>query len=469
MSDVDRSGTKRDWLRPDVPRARAAKPGGGRRANDGDDLHDPPSRRARDDEERERSKRPADRGRSAPEHGGSRQDGREPHGDKPERKEADKGEHKPDGDDGKAKGGKDGGKPKKPAPKWPFALAAVVVLGFVGVVLWIVFAPRPDVWTDDATVTVHYAVVSPRIAGRVVSVPVDDDQVVKGGDLLALLDPRDNETAVATAQAQVERDTAQTGDVQANVERQPSLIDQSSAEVDSAKARLALAQADARRFDNLASTGAGTGQQRQQAEAQLQQAQASLRGAQAQVDAAQKQLDVLKQQKRASDAALRADRAQLDQAKLNLGYTRVLAPLDGVVAERAVQVGNYVAPGATLMALVPLQDAYVEANYREVDLLHVRAGQHATVHVDAYNIDLDGVVNGVPAASGAAFAPIAPSNATGNFTKVVQRLPVRIDIAPNQPLAKLLRVGFSVETTIHTGLADVVAEQGRDPHAVTGR
>ena len=238
---------------------------------------------------------------------------------------------------------------------------------------------------------------------------------------------------------------------------------------ETARGRGAASQSDARRFENLASTGAGTGQQRQQADTALQQNQASLRAAQAQVDAATKQLAVLKKQREASEATMQADKARLDQAKLNLSYTRVLAPLDGMVSQRSVQVGNYVAPGATLMTLVPLQEVYVEANYREEDLAHVRAGQHATIHVDAYDVDLDGVVNGVPAASGAAFAPIAANNATGNFTKITQRLPVRIDIAPNQPSAKLLRLGFSVETTIHTGLTDVVAEQRGDPRAATGR
>jgi membrane fusion protein, multidrug efflux system len=132
-----------------------------------------------------------------------------------------------------------------------------------------------------------------------------------------------------------------------------------------------------------------------------------------------------------------------------------------------VQVGNTVAPGATLMTVVPLAQVYIIANYREVDLLHVRSGQHVTIHVDAYKIDLSGTVEGVPPASGASFAPIQPNNATGNFTKIVQRLPVKINLDPDQPLAKLLRVGLSVETTIHTGLEDVVDEQRRSSSRVT--
>jgi membrane fusion protein (multidrug efflux system) len=119
------------------------------------------------------------------------------------------------------------------------------------------------------------------------------------------------------------------------------------------------------------------------------------------------------------------------------------------------------------MTVVPLDQVYIEANYRETDLLHVRSGQPVTIHLDAYNMDLRATVDGVPPASGAAFAPIAPNNATGNFTKIVQRLPVKIMVASGQPLAKLLRVGLSVETTIHTGLEDVVGEQRRSTNRVT--
>jgi membrane fusion protein (multidrug efflux system) len=139
-----------------------------------------------------------------------------------------------------------------------------------------------------------------------------------------------------------------------------------------------------------------------------------------------------------------------------------------MVGERSVQVGNYVSPGTTLMTVVPLDQVYIEANYREVALLHVRSGQSVTIHLDAYNIDLRGTVDSVPPASGTSFAPIAPNNATGNFTKIVQRLPVKIVVASGQPLAKLLRVGMSVETTIHTGLEDVVDEQLRSTDRVTG-
>jgi membrane fusion protein, multidrug efflux system len=346
-----------------------------------------------------------------------------------------------------------------PLPRWPLVLAGLVVAIFAAVVLYIIFRPRPDVSTDDAYVMVHYATIAPRISGQVAMVPVDDNEVVKTGQVLATLDPRDYETALASAEAAVARDGSVLEEISANLSRQPSIIEEQQAAVASARARLAFAHDNARRYGNLAATGAGTMQEHQQADTTLEQGQAALDGAEASLAAARRQLGVLKAQISAAEAAVRADEARLEQAKLNLSYTQVRAPIDGMVGERSVQVGNYLSPGTTLMTVVPLDRVYIEANYREVALLHVRSGQPVTIHLDAYDIDLKGTVDSVPPASGAAFAPIAPNNATGNFTKIVQRLPVKIVVTPGQPLAKLLRVGLSVETTIHTGLEDVVDEQ----------
>jgi membrane fusion protein (multidrug efflux system) len=373
-------------------------------------------------------------------------------------------------EDGKSKDREvqDADKFPAPLPRWPFILVGLVVAIFAAAVLYTIFRPRPDVWTDDAYVTVHYATIAPRISGQVATVPVDDNDTVKIGQVLATLDPRDNQTAVAAAEAAVARDRSQLDEISATVSRQPSIIAEQQAAVASARARLAFAQADARRYGNLAATGAGTTREHQQADSTLQQGQASLDSAEASLDAARRQLDVLKAQRSAAEAAVKADEAQLEQARLNLSYTQIRAPIDGMVGERSVQVGNYVGPGSTLMTVVPLDQVYIEANYREVALLHVRSGQPVTIHLDAYDIDLKGTVDSVPPASGAAFAPIAPNNATGNFTKIVQRLPVKIVVTPGQPLAKLLRVGLSVETTIHTGLEDVVDEQRRSSDRVTG-
>ena len=357
--------------------------------------------------------------------------------------------------------------PKRKPARWPWVVAGLVLVVFVAVVLVRIFAPKPDVWTDDAYVTVHYVTVAPRVPGQVATVQVNDNQLVKTGQILVTLDPRDYQASLAMAEATLERDQALLVDASATVARQPALILEQEAAVDAARARLDFARINKKRYENLAATGAGTAQQHQEADSTLAQDDASLQGTTAALEAARRQMDILRAQVLSAQATVASDKARLEQAKLNLSYTRIVAPLDGMVGEKTVQVGNYVSSGAVMLTVVPLVQMYIQANYRELDLRHVRSGQHVTIHVDAYDIDLDGIVDSVPPASGAVFSPIPPNNATGNFTKIVQRLPVKIVVSPTQKLAKLLRVGFSVETTIHTGLEDVVGEQNGSLSRVT--
>ena len=391
---------------------------------------------------------PHEDGKDRPKH-----DKDKPEGDKDDPKHD---KEKPKGDKGKPE---EDGPPPRRGPVWPWVVGGVVVVGFVAVVLVIIFAPAPDVWTDDAYVTAHYATIAPRVSGQIASVDVEDNQPVQAGQLLATIDDRDFRASLASAEAMLERDRAQLADTSASIARQPAVVDQSQTRNPSAAAQLALAQANQRRYHDLAATGAGTVQARQQADEQVQQARSAVDQAKASTEAARRQIPILQAQRAAAAATVKADEAQVEQARLNLSYTRLLAPLDGMVGQRTVQVGNYVAPGASLMVVVPLDRIYIEANYREEALRHVLPGQHVRIHVDAYNLYLDGVVNSVPPASGAAFGAIQPNNATGNFTKIVQRLPVKILVSPGQNEARLLRLGFSVETTIDTGLADVAAEQ----------
>ncbi len=363
-------------------------------------------------------------------------------------------------------------KKEKPKPKWPWFLAGAVVLGFVALVVWLVFAPKRVVETDDARVVVHYTNVAPRVSGQVASVLVDDNQPVYAGQLLVTLDPRDYLASVANAEATLARDRARVGGASGSLARQPALIGQAQANIPAAQARLALAQDNAVRYRNLAATGAGTVQSRQQAEAALQQAQSDLDSALAALQAAQQQIPILNADRRSAEAQVGIDQASLDQARLNLSYTRITAPMDGMVGQRSVQIGNFVSAGGPLMSVVPLREVYIEADYREVALRNVLPGQHVRIHVDAYNIDLDGTVDSLAPATGATFSAIPPENATGNFTKIVQRLTVKILVSPNQPAARLLRVGLNVETRIDTGLANVVgAQDQRGPAArpVTSR
>ncbi|MED5544321.1 HlyD family secretion protein [Novosphingobium decolorationis] len=341
-------------------------------------------------------------------------------------------------------------------PHWPWYAGGFVILAFIAYVLFSLFVPRSEVTTDDARVTAHYAVIAPRVAGQVVSVDVEDNQMVKKGQLLARLDDRDFRVAVDEAQAQLDRDLAQVANAEAALARQPALVAQEQAQVRQASARLDLAEANATRYDNLANSGSGSRQAQQQARATQREQASRVEEARAAVQAATRELAVLRAAREAALSAVKADRARLAQAKLDLGYTRITAPVDGMVGQREAEPGNYVAPGAALMAVVPLEETFVEANYREVALKHVAPGQRVRIHVDAYDIDLDGVVDSVPPATGAAFSPVGPENATGNFTKIVQRLPVKIRFAAGQPEVRHLRMGMSVETRIETHFADVI-------------
>lgn len=345
---------------------------------------------------------------------------------------------------------------KKRRIRWPWLLAGAAIAASAATVLWRIYMPTSDVWTNDAYVRVHYATIASRVAGQIISVTVDNNEMVKAGDLLVQLDDRDFRVALDTARATLARDRAAAANAAANVSRQAALIAQAEAQLAMARAQVIFAEQDASRYKQLASTGSGTVKMQQQADTSLLTGQALADGAKAALAAARTQLTIANAEEDAAMATIKADEAQFTQAQLNLSYTQIRAPVDGMVSQRVAQVGNYVSPGAGLMAVVPLSDVYVEANYREVQLKHVKPGQHARIHVDAYDIDLDGTVLGVPAATGATFATIEPDNATGNFTKIVQRLPVQIMLSPNQPLARLLRVGLSVEATVETGLEDVV-------------
>lgn len=351
--------------------------------------------------------------------------------------------------------------------RWLFIGGGLIVLIFVIVVLAIIFVPNRHVWTDDAYVTAHYTVVAPRIAGQVIAVDVTDNQPVRAGQVLVELDPHDYQTTLDQNRATLARDEALVQDAAASVSRQPSIIDENVGEAARIRAQLVFAHQNDQRYTNLARTGAGSTQEHQQSTANLREMEATLQSLEARIAAARAQIPILQARHKSAQATVEMDRAHVHQAELNLSYTKVRALEDGMIGERSVQTGNYVAPGAALMALVPLDQIWIRANYRELALRHMRPGQPVKIHVDAYDMTLNGIVDSIPPASGAVFAPIAPENATGNFTKIVQRLPVKIILAPNQPLARLLRLGFSVETTVDTNLDNVTAEQLQSPVTVT--
>jgi membrane fusion protein (multidrug efflux system) len=338
--------------------------------------------------------------------------------------------------------------------KQKLAVAVAAALA-VGVLLYLavpgLFGKRTQQNTNDAFVSADFTLVVPRVAGFIKEVLVEDNQRVKAGQLLALIDDRDLRAAAEAADAQTLVARAQLQNAKATLERQTSVIAQAQASVVSAKAEMAFAQQELNRYNHLAGVGAGTVQNAQQARTRIDQASARLDTASAKLAAERKQVEILTAQRDAAEGNLKHAQAALEIASFELSYTRITAPQDGMVGERAVRVGAYVTPGSKLLAVVPLQQAYVVANFQETQLTDVQPGQQVQVRVDSLGGEaLSGRVESIAPATGVTFAAVKPDNATGNFTKVVQRIPVKIVLEPGQPLAERLRVGMSVEASIDT-------------------
>ena len=313
------------------------------------------------------------------------------------------------------------------------------------------FAHGDEQSTDDAFVSADYTVLSPKVGGIVREVLVDDNQTVTAGDLLARIDDRDYQAAAA--RAEVAGAEAQLDHARATLQRQQSVIEQATTLVDANQAEDKLAQQELARSQHLAGQGAGSVQNAQQAQSRFDVSRARLAQNRAALVSTRKQTEILQAQQGAAEAALLRARASLQRAELDLSHTQLRAPIDGIVGRRAVRVGALVAPGASLMAVVPLNRSFVVANLQETQLTHVRQGQPASIAVDAYpGVLLHGTVHSIAPATGVTFAAIAPENATGNFTKVVQRIPVRIALDPGQDGEHRLRVGMSAEVRIDTAM-----------------
>jgi membrane fusion protein, multidrug efflux system len=305
--------------------------------------------------------------------------------------------------------------------------------------------------TDDAYLQADNVIISPKVSGYISSVPVTDNQSVHAGQVLARIDDRDYRTALAAAQADVAAQEASIDNLTEQIGEQQLLISEARATVKADQAALIFAHQDSERYATLSKSGASTIQNAQQATANLREKEAALDHDTAAVSAAEKQVDVLNTQQAETRAALARKQAALRQAELNEGYTTITSPVDGTVGARTLRVGQYVQAGTQLLAIVPLQAVYVTANYKETQLTDVRPGQPVTLEVDTFpGAAVHGVVNSIAPAAGQEFALLPPDNATGNFTKIVQRVPVKIVIDPDDPLIGQLRPGMSVEPTIDT-------------------
>ena len=313
--------------------------------------------------------------------------------------------------------------------------------------------------TNDAYITADYTLVAPRVPGQIAEVLVDDNQVVKAGQLLARIDDRDYRAALASAEGDVKVAAAEVGDFDGKIAQHPALIAEAQATLRSDQAAIAFARANATRYRDLSAGGAGTVEEQQHAVTALDQQQAGQDRDRAALSAAEEQLDILRAGRDKALGALARAQAALDQARLNLSYTEIHAPIDGMVGQRSIRVGAFVGAGTTLLALVPLSQAYVVANFQENQLARMRPHQAVRITVDSFpGLVLKGRVDSLAPATGVAFAPIAPDNATGNFTKIVQRLPVKITLDPGQPGAARLRVGLSVEPTVDVAASETPVE-----------
>ncbi|MBZ5604644.1 MAG: HlyD family secretion protein [Acidobacteriia bacterium] len=352
--------------------------------------------------------------------------------------------------------------------------------------------------TDDAFIEGHLNPITPRIGGTVIGVHVENNQFVKAGQVLVELDSRDYQVALlqsrasymqAAAQLQAEhpnvpitqttvQTTISTGEAdlsaaQAGVAAAQQDYEARLADVRQAEAQNNKAQSDLRRYASLVGKDEISRQQYDAAVAAAQTQAATVQAGKAAAEAAQKALDqrraqLLQAQVRLSEAQTNAPRqiavrradvgtraanvqaaqAQLAQAELNLSYTQILAPVSGVVTNRSAEVGQHLQPGETMLSVSQIDDLWITANFKETQLARMRPGQDVDIHVDAYNVTFKGYVEWMPGASGAATSLLPPENATGNFVKVVQRLPVRIRLKPGEDPQHRLRIGMSVEPKV---------------------
>lgn len=307
--------------------------------------------------------------------------------------------------------------------------------------------------TNDASVGADVSNLSARVSGNIRSFLVADYAHVRKGDLIAEIDPSEYEAASALAQAGLLAAEASRSNLERQETLQRAVIQAAEAQQRSAAAALVQTELEFKRQRSLGQVS--TEQRLQQAQAAFLQAQAAVEATTASVDQQKAQLEVLDGQRPLLDAQIAAQTANFDAAELHRGFTKILAPFDGVLGKKSAHVGDYVGVGSGIVSIVPLPDVYVTANFKETQLAFMQVGQPVIVRIDTFaDTSFRGTVAKLSPASGATFSLLPPDNATGNFTKVIQRLPVRIKLDEGQPLLERLSPGMSAEVTVDTGRAD---------------
>jgi membrane fusion protein (multidrug efflux system) len=334
------------------------------------------------------------------------------------------------------------------------AVIAVVAIGALGFAYQWWSNGRYVEDTDDAYIGGNVTVIAPKVAGYIVKLEVSDNQLVHAGDVIARLDDRDYRAALAKTEGAVAAARATLANLDATRELQGAVIGQARAGVSASSAETARARDDQARYQNLSAKAAVSLQSSQKADAEYKQALAGDQKAQAQLTAAQRELDVIGTRKQQAQAALEQAMAERDLARLNLEYTVLRAPIDGVIGNRRAREGAYATVGSQLLSLVPSQGLWVDANFKEGQLGRFKPGQRASIMADVMPGHVfHGTVASLAPATGAQFSVLPPENATGNFTKIVQRVPVRILLDEHDGRLGTLRPGLSVNAEIDVRVA----------------
>jgi membrane fusion protein, multidrug efflux system len=332
------------------------------------------------------------------------------------------------------------------------AAAAVLALGlgsYYGHYWWT--AGRYLVTTDDAYVGARSATLSPKVAGYVADIAFSDNDHVKAGDVLIRVDDGDYNLAVQTARDQIAVQEATVARLGKQVVAQQAAVEQANAQLASARAGQTRTDLELKRQQDLSNRQINSRQQLEQAQANYDQAVALVQASQAGVESAAANVDVFKAQQEEAGRSLKQLQTALAKAERDLSFTTIRAPFDGVVGNRAVQVGDYVQPTQRLASLVPLEAVYIDANFKETQVAQLQPGQPVSITVDALpGRTVEGRVASFAPASGSVFSLLPPDNATGNFTKIVQRIPVRILVPASVAEQSVLRPGMSVVVKVNT-------------------
>jgi membrane fusion protein, multidrug efflux system len=341
------------------------------------------------------------------------------------------------------------------------AVAAMAAGGSFGAYWWV--TGRYLVSTDDAYVRTHNTTLASKVSGYVASIAVEDNATVKAGDVIAIIDDGDYQLAADAARKKVATQLTTVDRIGHQVVAQAANVDQAKAQMISAQAGAKRAQLEFDRQQALAAQKFASQQALEQATAARDQAMAGVASSQAVIDAATSNLDVLKAQQQEAASTLDELKTALAKAERDLSFTVIRAPVDGVFSNRAVQTGDYVQTGQRVASLVPLDDIYIDANFKETQLARLHPGQPVSISIDALpGGAIEGHVASLSPASGAVFSLLPPDNATGNFTKIVQRLPVRIELPPGVAAQRLLRPGMSVVVTVDTRQSQLAADLAKE-------